>query len=233
MAIFHDKKSNKSYSGAGVIVIENYYKNNKTIPCFVIARNKASKQYSDFGGSYEKKHKNIAYTARFELLEESANLLNIPINHFTRRNSFDLNASSTGIQKYYKVFVIKINGIARKYFNHNINTITKQHAPHQWKETDDIAHIPITNIDIIAINKRGIVTLKDVDGRIITIAGRLKGILRHLTEKLTYNNKFVFNINRTQNITPIEFNQKPVATRSDLKRIQSSNFLNNTLSLSP
>lgn len=161
-------------SGAGVILIEKYtMKNNgKQIYCVVLAKNKCSQEYSDFGGSYETKHNDPKNTAKTELLEESRNLLNIHIRHFN--NYYDIPAG-----KYiYRIFLLKINNIRRKMYIWNMHAINKHmNIMHRWDETCDITHIPILNMHI---DKRahGKIYTKDVYGKQICISGRTSKALR-------------------------------------------------------
>ena len=58
---------NNKYSGAGVLIIEDYHKNNIIEPCILLVRNRKTQLYSDFGGGYEPKHKTLKITASIEL----------------------------------------------------------------------------------------------------------------------------------------------------------------------
>lgn len=172
------------YTGAGVLIIEDYYTKNGTIePCIVVARNASSGLYSDFGGGYSDRDKTLEQTAHKELREESNNLYNINPKHM--KYYVDIpGQSSSNVPTFYRAFLIKINGTSRKYFNYNKKLIDTlyQHGiavPHSWRETDDIAHVPIKNIDFNLTSVRGKIILKDIDSRVIVLHGRVKKIINY------------------------------------------------------
>ena len=210
------------YSGAGVLIIEDYYRKDGSIePCILLVRNKASGEYTDFGGTYEKKHGSLEKTAIDELREESRNLFNIDIKYFIDHvnNYVDITA---GKDTFYKAFFIKINGISRKYYLHNMRLIESLHKKgvkisRVWRETDDIAHIPISRINFIKIGERGKIILKDIDDRNISIKTRIKKIL--------YEGRSLI-INDRHKIASIE----PMGKRADMQLISSSDLMNGTYS---
>lgn len=176
----------KSYSGAGVIIIEDYVRKNGIIePCIILARNKASGIYNDFGGGIEKKYKSmnnpIEITAIKELREESRNL--VVIKGDGLKMYIDINTGKKNTNDFYRGFLVKINGINRKYFLKNMKIIDRKivnkskSIPKYWKETDDITHIPIKNIDFDKLEKRGKIQLVDIYGNNIIIHGRVKRLL--------------------------------------------------------
>src|ERR1700679_3407499 len=119
MGVF--KENRLTYTGAGVLVIEDYYtKKGTRETCLILVRNKASNLYTDFGGSYENKHGSLQITAQSELREESRNIFNVARHHL--KNYVDIMTGKDN-ELYYRVFVIKINGISRKYFDHNVRVI--------------------------------------------------------------------------------------------------------------
>jgi len=159
------------YSGAGVMIIEDYLtRSGQTVPSLVLVRNKSSECFSDFGGMYEKKHKSLEQTAQTELREESKNLFNISSEYLKNSKWVDIPAG----RYFYRMYLIKINGISRKYFNHNKKIIDRNDMPRSWKETDQLTHLPIENIDYDQLNVRGRVLIKDVDGNMIELNGRAK-----------------------------------------------------------
>jgi len=215
MGIYID--NNITYSGAGALIVEDYYKRDGTIePCIILVKNKASGEYTDFGGGYEKKHGSLQITALKELREESRNLFNIAPRFFTDNNSVDLPAPS---DHFYKLYILKINGVSRKYFLHNSRLLDMLHQkniihiPRYWRETDDISHIPIKNIDFKKMDKRGKIILQDVDGKSIIISGRIK-------KGLHYGKQTILR----------QLKQQPIARRRDLNKYKSTDWLNNTYS---
>lgn len=213
-------ENNITYSGAGVLIIEDYYNRDGTVePCIILVRNKASGEYTDFGGAYEKKHGSLQITAIKELREESLNLFNISIRFFINNiNGIDNIDIPAPNNHFYRLYILKINGVSRKYFLHNnklIDTIHQKgvHIPRYWRETDDISHIPINNIDFTNLDKRGKIILQDINGRNITINGRIK-------RGLHYGRKIIMK----------QIKQQPIAKRSDIIKYRSTDWLNNTYS---
>src|SRR5271170_2838512 len=120
------KENGIAYSGAGVIIVEDYYtKNGKVEPCVLLVKNGASGLFMDFGGGYEQKHNNLKETAREELREESRNLFNISEKYFNKYVDIPVGRQNNRI--FYRVYIIKINGISRKYFNQNKKIINSFH----------------------------------------------------------------------------------------------------------
>jgi len=206
-------ENGNKYTGSGVLIIEDYYKKNgQIIPCILVVQNRASGLFSDFGGTYELKHKTIKNTSYYELLEESCNLFNISPKFY----NYYVNVNTDKQNEFYRSYVIKINSVSRKYFLHNKRTIDKlhrsgRHIPRYWRETNNISHIPINNINFNSLNQRGTINLTDIDGNLIPISGRLKRIL--------YNgHNVILNVS----------NQQPVARKRNLKIDNSNSFLKNT-----
>lgn len=209
MTIYTDRYGN-AISGAGILIIEDYYKKNGDIvKSIVVVRNKYSGKYMDFGGTYEKKHGNLKVTAHNELREESINLYNIAPKYF--KTYFDIPAGNT---MFYRVFVIKLNGTSRKLYNNNKKIINNNpNVPRCWKETDDIAHIPIQNIDFDRIGNKSKFDILDIDNRKLILHGRLKKALYYGKQLL------------------LEYmNQKPLLKYSDIVIHKSNRFTNNTYS---
>lgn len=208
------KKNGLTYTGAGVLIVEDYYTKKGTIePCVLLVRNKASGLYMDFGGSYETKHGALSVTAHSELREESRNLFNIDKKHM--KQYVDIPA---GKGTFYRTYLIKINGISRKYFDFNKRLMDSLHAkgqkvPRPWRETDQIAHIPISSINFNNLGARGTITLKDIDNRSITLHGRAKRVLY-------YSQAMIFNLVKTS----------PIAKKKDVKFHKSNSWTNGTYS---
>lgn len=205
------------FSGAGVLIIEDYYmKNGQVEPCIILVKNIASGEYSDFGGSYESKHKSLQKTASTELSEESRNLFNVEPN-FIMSNAEKIDMPAFN-DSFYRLYVLKINGACRKYFLHNTHLIDDlykggAHIPRSWRETNDITHIPIKNIDFDKLGTRGKIVLQDVYGTNINLNGRTKKGIYHAK---TIINKMI--------------DQKPVAKRKDIIINKSLDWTNNTYS---
>jgi len=212
MGIYTENSIN--YSGAGVLIIEDYYMKNGTVePCIILVRNKASCEYTDFGGSFEKIHKSLQTTASIELREESRNLLNVSPRFMTEK--IDMPAFNN---QFYRVYLLKINGISRKYFLHNCRLMDTLYlkgikVPRSWRETSDIAHIPIKNIDFNKLGVRGKIILHDVDGRTINLGGRTKKAIYHAKSAIDKMIK-----------------QNPIAKRRDMLNYKSNNWADKTYS---
>lgn len=178
MGVFYD--DDKKYSGAGALVIEDYYRRDGSIePCIILVRNTASNTYTDFGGTYEAKHKTLEVTASTELLEESGNLIYVAPHIVNKLKSIDLDVSDGTL---YKSYIIKINGISKKHYHHNLKIMNNAmkhgfHIPRYWRETNDICHIPIKNINFSNLTNRGKISLIDIDGKQVLIQGRVKYVL--------------------------------------------------------
>jgi hypothetical protein len=199
------EKKNKSYTGAGVIVVEDYRQNNHIIPTILVARNNASNTVSDFGGGYDKKHQKIEITASTELLEESCNLILVDSSILKNSKYFDIEGTR---DTFYRVYVIKAQNIASKYYDHNNQIITSNPASkRQWKETNSIHHIPIANIDFDALLNRQKVKIKDIHGEVVELHMRLRKALK--TGK-----DYIFN----------SANDTPLFTKNDLTYIQDSDI---------
>lgn len=207
-------KDGRSYSGAGVLIVEDYYKKDGTIePCIVLVRNKASGEYTEFGGSYERKHGSLEKTAYAELREESRNLFNIDTGYLNKY--VDINA---GADTFYRAYIIKLNGISRKYYLYNMKQIDLLYKrgvkiSRVWRETDDLVHVPISNINFEKLGIRGKVILRDIDNRVISIRGRIKKVLRD-----------------GQTIISDIIHEKSIGKRKDMIRNTSIDWTNGTYS---
>lgn len=204
------------YSGAGVLIIEDYYmKNGKVEPCIVLVKNKASGEYSDFGGSYESKHNTLQNTASIELREESRNLFNVSDSIIERTKKINIPALG---DNFYRMYLLKINGVCRKYFLHNKKIIDDLHQqgtkiPRSWRETEAIAHIPIKNINFDKLGVRGRIILQDIDDNAINLNGRTKKAIYHA---------------KTHIMDMVK--QEPLAKRKDMIINESSDWTNMTYS---
>jgi hypothetical protein len=213
MGIYRDMNNGLFYSGAGVLVVEDYYTDRNTVvPCVLLVKNKASALYTDFGGAYETNHQSLGETARNELREESVNLFNINKRHFV----YYVDIPSG--KYFYRVYILKINGVSRKYYKQNKKLLDTRYAkgirvPRSWRETDGLAHIPLKNIDFNKFNVRGAITVRDVDHKPITLHGRAK-------KAINYSYPVLLN----------HVNAKPLARKKDIEVYQSNNFLNGTIS---
>lgn len=215
MGIYTDENG-RNFSGAGVIIIEDYYTKKGTIEqSIVFVRNKYSGLFMDFGGIYEVSDGTLNVTAHKELLEESINFFNISPDNLI--DSVDIPVTRSN-KFFYKVFLIKINGINKKYFLHNLKTINKMHdsgkkIPISWRETDMIVHVPIKNIEFNKLVENTRIILSDVDSKQIMLHGRAKKALFFLNDQIQK-----------------KIREKPLAERKDIVIDTSDSFTNNTYS---
>lgn len=211
------KENGVSYSGAGVMIVEDYYtKSGRVEPCILLVKNGSSNLFTDFGGSYEKTHSDLRETAHKELREESRNLFNISGKYLKKYVDIPVGITGSVKQIYYRVYIIKINGISRKYFNHNktlMDKLHKQgvHVPRSWRETSDVAHVPFRNIDFNLLGARGQIILTDIDGNRIQLHGRAKRCIY-------YSQAILYNV----------MSEKPLAKKSNIKKHKSNSWTNGT-----
>lgn len=202
------KEFGKSYTGAGVIVVEDYRtKDNKIVRSILIVRNKASQKSSDFGGSYENTHNSLTITASKELLEESRNLIKVSPKILEQSKSFDIQNERQNTS--YRIYIIKTQNVSSKYYNHNKNIIDADHnSKKQWKETDLIYHIPIDNIDFDRLLDRKTIVVSDVHNEDVVLDMRLRKLLK-VGEAL---------------IRKSSIEDKPIITKLDLEKIDNNNL---------
>lgn len=174
---------NSSYTGAGVLIIENY---KKRIPSVILVQNKASKELMDIGGgtSMTKDMNKIINLAVSEAHEETCGL--IRLNNETIRNSDfkDVNANKIG-SKIYRSYVLRIDNISTKLFDHNCKLLhSTKGIPKHWKETLKLVHIPIDNIDFDTILDRGNNKLRDVNDKEYKVIKRVRNVIKSHEELL-------------------------------------------------
>lgn len=168
------KVKDKIFSGSGVLIIEDYIKQDRKIKSVVLVRNKSSQLFGDFGGMYEKRDKLLQVTASKELKEESRNLIDLDWNILQDQKYVDV-ISNKKRNEYYRIYIIKINGICRKYFHYNRKIIDKSDLKRYYKETDDIRHISIDDINFDNIKIR----MNDIYNKEISLSRRVRNILRN------------------------------------------------------
>jgi hypothetical protein len=195
----------KQFSGAGVLIIEDYYNRyNVCIPTVLLVRNASSGNYGDFGGMYEKHHTDLQHTAIEELREESLNLFDIDSSFLD--TYVDIPTTRDNI--YYRTYIIKINNVSRKHYMYNYDLIeqcyyNKIRIPRCWRETDDITHVPISNLlNNIDLHTNNVI---DVYHNYVKLTTRTKKIIKYSKEVLeshsnikAIGNKDNFYINDTK-----------------------------------
>jgi len=206
-------ENGKQWSGAGVVIVENYYtKNGKKIPCILVAKDINRDKFIDFGGRYEYGHDNLQTTAHHELREESCNLFNISPQVLQLMPYSDSKYQS----HYYRTYFIKINGVSRKMYYNNLRTLRKNNAPNCWLETNSIAHVPFENIPLEQLMYDQDIVTTDIDGTQVVLHNRLRQCLFHGYGSAldALNGKIVIN------------------SRNDGKIVKTHDFKNLTFSIS-
>lgn len=124
-------------TGAGVLLINNI--DNK--PCVILARDKYSKSYMDFGGGVDnyKKHqhnRDIKKTAVRELYEESLGLFKIKVKYISNKTKLKHEYHKS----FYKSFPLYItNNISEKLYYKNLELLSSdKETPRYYKESDHI-----------------------------------------------------------------------------------------------
>jgi hypothetical protein len=168
-------EDSKQWSGAGVIIVENYYPKDGTprIPCILVGRDIGRGKYTDFGGHYESQHNNLQTTSHHELREESCNLFNISPSTLQQLPYSD----SKYKDHYYRTYFVKIRGVSRKMYHKNRLKLIANRARRCWLETDNIIHVPIENIPIESLLFDGDIITTDIDGQEVVLHNRLRQCL--------------------------------------------------------
>lgn len=171
---------NKTISGAGVILIENYTKgyNKKRGPAVILFRNRKTKRYGDGGGGRDN-GEDIHDTARRELKEESCGLFRL-----TRKLIATSPYADHGSYIGFFVPIFSKNGIQSTQYRKNMDELKRVKASDEWQETDDMKRIFVLDLDLNTLNKRGNVDLREANsGNMITVEGKTKALLRIALQK--------------------------------------------------
>jgi len=191
------KKEYSGYTGAGVIIIEQYKNKDKTRdePAIILFKGTGSQKYNDLGGSIDKKDDTgkypLATTAAREAFEESRGLIK-----FTKPTH--IGPLFIDKKKYRgHIVAIKPGSLKTEDYQSNRDKLDKkQGIPHIWKETDEIARFYISDLVSKGIFKRGSKrTLNDADGRKRSIGVRSMDIVKeaidagHIEAALKYPRK--------------------------------------------
>jgi ADP-ribose pyrophosphatase YjhB (NUDIX family) len=138
--------------GAGVLIVTGSH--------VLLFRDKKTQEYSDAGGHVDQGESWMQAAVR-ELLEESIGLFRI---------SRDALSIELAPWPHYRAYVIKVrmNTKMRDIYDANKRDSQDMHVPDQWKETDDVAWVPMDSI-----SKNSVDTL----GRTLAISSRALGIV--------------------------------------------------------
>src|SRR2546428_13874636 len=111
------------HSGAGALIVEDYFdKKGWKTPCLVLGKDRKTGKYSDFGG---KLHKTLEGTAKLELQQETADLVNIDQSYFTVY--VDIPTGNPHLK--YRGYILKVNGIRRRDFESSHAKLKNGGAP--------------------------------------------------------------------------------------------------------
>ena len=186
-------------SGAGVILVENYYNNYNdkmhkgtvaTGPrgsdiqsyAFVLFRDVHTRKYSDGGGGVDASDITLENTAVRELKEESCNLF--------RLHSSTLVDKAIKVKHYdYSGYFLRIYNPGNTFtadYTYNYNLIrSRLPRPHAWLETDAICRVYIGQLLLSdVLSARGDLITLDSLFNPITIDGKTKALIRLYLEKL-------------------------------------------------
>lgn len=169
-----------TYAGAGVILLEYYFFNNKYELTVILIHNKRKKLYECPGGKIDKGD-SIFKTAAKELSEETANLFKFPKYIFNINNSVDISSG----KRLYKTFILNIAGPINKY-NKNIIDLNfyylnkkiidkNNNIPYCWNETDIITRMSIKEFfNSLKLKNEEFINTKDINNNNIIISRRDK-----------------------------------------------------------
>ncbi len=243
---------NNYISGVGTIVCCIY----KNIPCIVLGREKnksnylGKDQYEDFGGSISNEKESIAKNCKYELREETANMINLEnediLNKKIKYKNMEMGKYlDLEIPKrknnYFRCYYQRIDQINEKIFNENLRLLKKNsNTPECYLEIDKIVFIPIDNFTNLLFNfeinkgyhnyKELFLNIKDIDNNIIRISERTFRLLLNPLNQFNENNKKI-----TLNINGLEICKYLLSKKSlniKLKEIKNNqhDFLYNTTS---
>lgn len=170
------------FSGAGVFIIEVPDKHGELN--IVLFHDKSKRAYADAGGKCELlKHNNDPLlTAKEELYEESATLIQTPDQYL----SVHVEKIVGKKNKRYRAYFLLTEQLRRKDYLNNVNRLKKMNAAKYLQETNDMVRIPLSKLYRALMidhpNKKSPkVTLKN--GKRVKIHGRVSELMRFVFEK--------------------------------------------------
>lgn len=177
-------KQKKTDTGAGIILIEDYYDNRRKRyrPAIILFKNRFFGMYEDLGGGKDKKE-NLKQTALREAQEESRNLFILPIELLDDNKAVRI--------KNYVGYIVHIKGpddknINLKQYDYNksildryFNNIKPNKLEKSFDETIDVTRIYVQQLIKDGIyDVKGDFYTKDVNNKKIKIFSRTKSLLR-------------------------------------------------------
>lgn len=142
------KEQCDKFSGAGVLVIEvpEHGRQGRAGELqLVLFRDKAKRSYADAGGKCEHvKHNNDPLkTAMEELYEESGALLRVDESYLTGYVEKTVGKHN---RKWYRGYLLFTQQIRDRDYLDNIERLRHSDAPEYMQETDDIVHLPLSDV---------------------------------------------------------------------------------------
>lgn len=151
------------YHGAGSII----FTTKRGIICALLPYDISRKQYNDFGGKKDHKHKDVIDTAQQELFEESGASIYISKKYFKYYVNVKIGKG------FYRFNFLKINDIKIKKYFDNIKVLKRNGAPKYWIETNDLRYVPVKNL------LKNSKYVKDINGEKIKLNGRIRIGIKH------------------------------------------------------
>lgn len=176
-------KQNKTDTGAGIIMLEEY----KGKLAIILFHNKYKYTFEDPGGQRDNME-DLKDTASRELTEESANTFRIDKNMLKDNNA---------VRHYeYVGYFVYVRGplnnndyqIHSEIYNKNRRMISKNKAPDVWRETDTMTRIYVNELlKPNILTAKGKVNVTDVYGNKIIMSSRPKALVRKAIQVGLFN----------------------------------------------
>jgi len=174
--------------GSGILIVENY--NNK--PYLLLFSGK-SNDYDEPGGVLDEGEKSEETACR-ETREETCNIINIKPDELKMM----VTPQYQVYIKTYLAYILYIENINIKDFEHNVKKVFKNCKDRHWKEKYKITRVPINNI--LQSIESNINLVYDIDHKAIMVRERTLAIVKKALKILT-NINLSCPITLTRNIT--------------------------------
>ena len=169
-----DPESGHHISGTGVCIVHMH---NGMVPTVLLFVDTAKGTANDAGGCIDAADfvfvdgtfcpsKTVRAAAARELREESCNLVCISGDMLCDENSVDVRSGHC----YYRIFVLRIDGIARRHFFANRKTLKQNSAPFHFLEMKALLQVPLANLTVNPASR--LLEGKDIDDVPFVVGGR-------------------------------------------------------------
>lgn len=194
----------KKYSGAGVVLLEEYYVNKTKTregPVFVLFKSCRTDEYTDLGGLIDKKDVGsiLINTSIREALEESCGTIDLTKTNFAKVSYIDINHNGDYYRSHY--ICIARNMIKKdlaEIYKNNRKIIGPKRINPAWLETCDIKRFYVSDLYNNKINK-----CLDTEGTEFKIGKRMMDSLRQIKtddiEKLIRSPRMAHLVIKTNN----------------------------------